>query len=147
MPSADCTIVYDERCPAIRRPQLLSFAEELSRRVAKGRHFSTLIAGDDAVRDLNRRFRRQNKTTDVLSFPAAGGPLLGDVAISYAQARVQAREFGHTIETEVKILMLHGVLHLLGFDHETDSGQMLSGERRWRKEFGLPLSLLERSEA
>ena len=70
---------------------------------------------------------------------------LGDVAISLPRARAQAREFGHTTEQELRVLMLHGLLHLLGMDHETDRGRMARAERRWRKRFGLPNGLIERA--
>jgi len=69
---------------------------------------------------------------------------LGDLAISLGRARAQAREFGHTTEEEVRILMLHGVLHLAGMDHETDGGRMARAERRWRRALGLPTGLIER---
>jgi probable rRNA maturation factor len=69
---------------------------------------------------------------------------LGDIAISLGRARVQAREFGHTVEQEVQILMLHGVLHLCGHDHDTDSGAMARAEKRWRAKLGLPNGLIER---
>ena len=81
----------------------------------------------------DRRFR--------LSTPE---PFLGDIAISLGRARAQAREFGHSIEQEVQILMLHGVLHLCGHDHEADSGAMARAEKRWRAKLGLPNGLIER---
>jgi probable rRNA maturation factor len=90
------------------------------------------------LRRLNRQFRGLDYPTDVLSFPAAApAARLGDLAISLGRARAQAREFGHDIEHEVEILMLHGLLHLLGFDHETDRGQMARAEKRWRTRLGL----------
>jgi probable rRNA maturation factor len=69
---------------------------------------------------------------------------LGDIAVSIQRARTQAREYHHTLEAEIRILMLHGVLHLLGMDHESDSGQMKRTEMRWRSKLGLPLGLIER---
>ena len=78
-----------------------------------------------------------------VSFSMSGG-FLGDIAISLGRARAQAREFGHAIEQEVQILMLHGVLHLMGHDHETDSGAMARAEKRWRAKLGLPNGLIER---
>lgn len=101
------------------------------------------------MRRLNRQFRGKDATTDVLSFPSGNGQArrpapLGDIAISVARARAQAREFGHTTEQEVRVLMLHGVLHLLGMDHETDGGQMARAEQRWRERLGLPVGLIER---
>ena len=75
---------------------------------------------------------------------SATAPFLGDIAISLGRARAQAREFGHTLEQEVQILMLHGVLHLMGHDHESDSGAMARAEKRWRAKLGLPNGLIER---
>jgi probable rRNA maturation factor len=70
---------------------------------------------------------------------------LGDIAISAARARAQARDFGHSTEDEIRILMLHGVLHLLGMDHETDAGVMARAEKRWRARLGLPNGLIDRT--
>jgi len=106
-----------------------------------------VIAGDAELRRLNKRFRGKNSTTDVLSFPSAGGNVFaGDVAISADRARAQATEHGHSIDDELRILMLHGALHLKGMDHETDSGKMARAETRWRKRLGLPSGLIERTD-
>ena len=127
---------------------LVGFARRLERDVAKGGRFDCLVTGDAELRKLNLQFRGKDYATDVLSFPAgAGYPSLGDLAISAARARAQAREFGHTTEDELRILMLHGVLHLLGMDHETDGGRMARAERRWRRELGLPNGLIERAQS
>ena len=94
---------------------------------------------------MNHKFRRKNEATDVLSFPSgeeAGS--LGEIAISLNRARQQAAAHGHDTPREIRILLLHGVLHLMGMDHENDSGQMARAERRWRKHYGLPLGLIER---
>ena len=131
----------------LRRAPIERFARTLQKEVAKGRPFDALITGDTELRRLNRDFRGKDYATDVLSFPSsrdAVGPFLGDIAISLGRARAQAREFHHSIEHEVQILMLHGVLHLLGHDHETDSGAMARAEKRWRRELGLPNGLIER---
>src|SRR5215469_12137371 len=88
-----------------------------------------LIAGNRRLQALNRRFRKKNKPTDVLSFPdsrSAGG----DIAISAAIARENARRYGHSATHELKILVLHGMLHLAGFDHETDNGRMAKIESK-----------------
>jgi probable rRNA maturation factor len=107
--------------------------------------FGCLITGDAELRRLNREFRGLDYPTDVLSFPAAGpGYHLGDLAISLGRARAQAREFGHAVEREVEILMLHGVLHLLGYDHEKDRCRMAKAEKRWRTSLGLATGLIER---
>jgi probable rRNA maturation factor len=79
-----------------------------------------------------------------LSFPGSGD-YLGDIAISMARARAQARRYGHALEDEIRILMLHGVLHLRGMNHESDSGEMARSELRWRRKFGLPTGLIERA--
>lgn len=112
---------------------------------------SVLFTTDKAIRRLNREFRGQNKATDVLSFPAASGfvgaEIAGDLAISVPTALRQAREQGHALTSELKILMLHGLLHLAGYDHETDAGQMARRERKLRAALRLPLGLIERAEA
>lgn len=139
------SIIYRQRFAAIDRPELARFAGRLSRAAADGRSFECLIAGDDELRSLNRRFRRKNKPTDVLSFPSEGEIFLGAIAISYDRARAQASAFHHRIETEIRILMIHGVLHLVGMDHETDSGEMALEEGRLRRKFGLPTGLIART--
>jgi probable rRNA maturation factor len=130
------------------RPRALDrFACKLQREIARGRAFDCLITGDAEMRRLNRDFRGQDHATDVLSFPgltAGFGSHLGDLAISIQRARAQARQFGHDPEEEVSILMLHGVLHLLGMDHENGDGRMERAERRWRSRLGLACGLIER---
>ena len=111
---------------------------------------TVLLTSDAALRDLNRRFRHKNKPTDVLSFPstnpASGAEkIAGDVAISVETARRQSVEQGHALATEIKVLILHGLLHLAGYDHETDTGKMLRRERTLRAQLGLPQGLIERS--
>lgn len=111
---------------------------------------SVLLTTNKEMRALNRRFRQQDKPTDVLSFPAAGGAQaasLGDIAISSVIARAQAQRFGHTLEQELNILVLHGLLHLAGYDHEHDHGKMHRIERRLRSKLALPDSLTERGAA
>ena len=124
---------------------LESFARILRRGVARGHEFHCLLTGDRELQSLNREFRRKDYPTDVLSFPSGTSDRLGDIAISLARARAQAREWKHSLEDEVRILMLHGVLHLTGMDHETDSGEMRRAEMRWRKKLSLPTALTERA--
>ena len=133
----------------LRRRPIERFARTLQSEVARGRWFDCLITTDAELRRLNRDFRGKDEATDVLSFPSGCRPpapdrRLGDVAVSASRARVQARQFGHTVEQEIQILMLHGVLHLMGLDHETDRGRMARSERRWRTSLGLPQGLIER---
>lgn len=100
------------------------------------------------MRRLNREFRGKHKSTDVLSFPAArNGKLAGDIAISRDIARQNAKILGHSLGEEVKILLLHGLLHLAGHDHETDDGEMAELEQRLRARLKLPRGLIERASA
>jgi probable rRNA maturation factor len=105
---------------------------------------NVLITGNARVRELNRRFRRKNKPTDVLSFPRVEG---GDIAISLDIARENAKQFGHSSTDELKVLVLHGMLHLAGYDHERDNGRMAAREARLRAQLKLPNSLIERSDS
>jgi probable rRNA maturation factor len=109
-----------------------------------------LLADDATLKALNCNYKRKNKSTDVLSFPAADGPqherrMAGDLAISVETAERQAAEHGHSLAAELKILVLHGVLHLTGQDHERDGGAMERKERRLRRKLGLPEGLIERA--
>ncbi|HET7103655.1 MAG TPA: rRNA maturation RNase YbeY [Terracidiphilus sp.] len=111
---------------------------------------AVLLTTDAAIRRLNRQFRGVGKATDVLSFPASGPgteAVAGDLAISVPMARRQAASHKHTLATELKILILHGLLHLAGYDHEADSGRMARRERLLRGRLGLPPGLIERAAA
>jgi len=103
-----------------------------------------LITSSAHVRRLNRRFCGKDKATDVLSFPVAEGTA-GDIAISAEVGVRNARRLGHSPADELKILILHGLLHLAGFDHETDGGAMARKEARLRRALGLPAALIERT--
>ncbi len=112
------------------------------------------LGTDAELRRLNRRFRGKDKATDVLSFPAEPIPGLppehqraGDLAVSVETAARQAEEHGHSLATELRILLLHGLLHLHGLDHETDGGEMAARERALRGRFRLPSALIERASA
>ena len=102
------------------------------------------ILPDSRVKALNREYRRKNTGTDVLSFPGIGD-YLGDIAISRGIARKQAKLLGHSLAVEIRVLALHGLLHLLGYDHETDNGRMARAEARLRRKARLPLGLIARS--
>ena len=109
-----------------------------------------LLTGDAAMKRMNREFRGKNKATDVLSFPTPteiASEHAGDLAISLETATRQAEAYGHSLRDEVRILLLHGLLHLHGLDHETDTGEMAAREAELRKELRLPVSLIERAEA
>lgn len=124
---------------------LTDFARDLSRRIAGGRAFDCLIADDAELRRLNLTFLKNDYPTDVLSFP--NGDTLGEIAISAERAEAQARSFGHSRMDEIRILMLHGLLHLSGLDHENDRGEMARAEAHWRGQFGLPETLIARTVA
>ena len=109
---------------------------------------TVLLTTDASIRGLNRRFRGKNKATDVLSFPAEGvgaEGVAGDLAISVTTALGQATEQGHSLSTEIKVLILHGLLHLAGYDHEVDDGKMARRERLLRTKLKLPQGLIERA--
>ena len=109
------------------------------------------LVSDATMRRLNREFRDVDRVTDVLSFPAEpvpaprDGKFLGDLAIATGLAGRQARRFGHSTAKELRILALHGLLHLLGYDHQTDLGAMRRLEERLRRRAGLPVGLIGRA--
>jgi probable rRNA maturation factor len=139
---SNATLLFQHPSRRVRRAELRAFWRELA--VTMGSSAATCLVTTDAeLRRLNREFRRQDSATDVLSFP--GGE--GEVAISLDRAEEQAAEMGHSVDDELRILMLHGLLHLKGMDHETDSGEMKRAEVRWRKKFQLPIGLIERAHA
>jgi probable rRNA maturation factor len=108
------------------------------------------LVSDARMRTLNRSFRGKDYATDVLSFPSAeplGSGYLGDIVIATGVAQRQADDVGHSVSTELKVLALHGLLHLLGYDHETDQGEMAKAENALRKKAGLEQGLIHRHSA
>lgn len=133
----------------VLRTPLREFLSRTVERIAPGRAVTCLITTDKEMRSLNLRFRGKDSPTDVLSFPAVsapGGDVLGELAISFDRASEQAAVQRHGIEEELRILILHGILHLRGMNHETDRGEMARAERAWRKRLGLSNGLIERAE-
>lgn len=132
----------------LRGTQLKEFAEA-ARRAAKLRgEVTVLLTTSECIKELNQRYRKQGKATDVLSFPAPSElrkEVAGDLAISVDIAADYAQRLGHSLTKELCILILHGMLHLAGHDHETDDGEMAALEAKLRKRFGLPQSLIERT--
>jgi probable rRNA maturation factor len=102
------------------------------------------LVSDARIRALNRRYRGKDRATDVLSFPGAAPATLGDIVIAAGVARRQAQAAGHSVQTELRVLALHGLLHLLGYDHERDAGRMARVEARLRVRGGLREGLIER---
>jgi len=141
MPDNPTSVIFQHPSPKVRRSELRRFLKDLAREIAPGQSVTCLIAPDADLSALNRKFRGKNHATDVLSFPP------DDIAISFDRAAAQAAELGHSIEKELRILMLHGLLHLAGMDHEIDGGAMKRTEARWRKKLGLPAGLIERVTA
>lgn len=146
--------------PTVRAPGLARWLQSVAPARARG-SVTVAIVTDARVRALNRAYRKQDQNTDVLSFPAEGppegrphrhsrgpafaGPVLGDVVIAAGVARRQAKAAGHSLQTELRILSLHGLLHLLGYDHEHDDGRMARLERRLRRKGDLREGLIERA--
>jgi len=145
----------DNRVPSART--LARFLCEAQSAVRLRGQVSVLLTTDNAIRRLNRQFRGKDKPTDVLSFPVlarisrsrrwspADRDIAGDLAISIPTARKQAKTLGHALSIEIKVLMLHGLLHLAGYDHETDGGEMARREERLRTKLRLPHGLIDRS--
>jgi probable rRNA maturation factor len=149
MPTRQTSLLFQVATPGLARRGAKAFAKRLESEVAGGRSFCCLITNDKELRRMNRQFRKKDYATDVLSFPPenAADSVLGEIAISFDKATQQAEEHRHAVADEVALLMLHGVLHLLGMDHETDRGQMARAERQWRSSLGLPAGLIERRTA
>jgi probable rRNA maturation factor len=141
----------------ITKPVLTRFLLRAKKAVGLEGEVHVLLADDATLRRLNKSFRGKDKATDVLSFPAGpstvffsepeGPGLEGDLAVSLETALRQANRFGHTLKEEVCILFLHGLLHLAGYDHEVDDGQMAVRETQLRHELKLPVGLIARTAA
>jgi probable rRNA maturation factor len=151
--------VVDATGARVRAPGLAAWLSRVAPRTARGTVTVALVS-DAKVRILNRTYRRKDAATDVLSFPASDLPAatrrraasdlpasLGDIVIARGLARRQALEAGHPEGTEWRVLALHGLLHLLGYDHEGDNGRMAKVEARLRRQGGLAVGLIERERA
>jgi probable rRNA maturation factor len=154
--------VCDLRGRPVRAPGLGAWLSALAPKGTRGT-VTVVLAGDGAVRRLNREWRRIDRATDVLSFPAGddervtghsrgrshakGAPPhhLGDIVIARGVAARQARQMGHSLPVELRVLALHGFLHLVGYDHDLDAGEMARVERRLRQRGGLTAGLIERA--
>jgi len=124
--------------PRFPRRDIAAFTRRVLRQLdVRADDVAIAFVSDDAMRRLNRDFRRKDKTTDVLTFPGDEPTHLGDIVISIDQAKRQARDEKHSLATEVRYLIVHGVLHSLGYDHETDAGQMNALELKVRSKLGL----------
>lgn len=142
-------VIFDPPNPgastrSVSAAQLQRFARRAQKLAEVQGEVDILIATNKRLRDLNRRFRRKDKPTDVLSFPRPTG---GDIAISAQIALDNAQRYGHSFANELKILVLHGMLHLAGYDHESDNGRMARAEARLRSRLKLPASLIDRTHS
>ena len=146
-------LVSDERGRRIAASALGPWLRRVAPARARGVVHVALVS-DARMRVLNRRYRRKDRLTDVLSFPVGrigrkgvqpGQPFLGDIVIARGVAERQARDAGHHYAAELRVLALHGLLHLLGYDHEHDDGAMRRVEARLRRRGGLREGLIERT--
>jgi len=137
-------VIVHSKVRGVSARALGQFAARAQRAAGVRGEVDVLVTSSAALRRLNRRFRGKNAATDVLSFPSADGTA-GDLAISAEIAARNARRLRHSAADELKILILHGLLHLAGYDHETDAGEMARKEARLRRALGLPVALIERA--
>ena len=140
-------IILEHETEGTSARALSLFAAKAQRAVGLRGEVNIRIASSRELQELNRRFRKKNQPTDVLSFPSETPKLAGDIAISGEIAAANAAEMGHSPQTELKVLILHGLLHLAGYDHETDDGEMRTRETSLRRKLGLPVGLIERAHA
>ncbi len=142
MSALETTLLNRQRKVAIDRTALERFLGRLTRHVPPGaaNAWSVCLVSDRRIRQLNREYRATDRVTDVLSFPGDGEPdpdgslYLGDVVISASSAKREAGRRGHSLRRELQTLALHGYLHLLGYNHETDDGRMMRLQRRLQRE-------------
>lgn len=143
-------VILKKRVPGLSQAELAKFLVRARRAARLREKVSVLVTGSRELHRLNLKFLGKDKPTDVLSFPAPPGArdgLAGDIAISAEIAAQNARRLGHEVAEEIKILVLHGVLHLAGYDHEHDSGEMARKEQQLRRALALPVGLIERAES
>jgi probable rRNA maturation factor len=149
-------VILQKKVAGLSEGALQRFVLRARKAVGLRTQVNVLVTSSVAVRSLNRQFRKQNKATDVLSFPSnplssesrarAKTKTAGDVAVSADIALENSIKLGHPLSQEVKILVLHGILHLAGFDHERDNGEMARKEAKLRRALRLPAALIERAQ-
>lgn len=143
------TIILERRVRGLSERKLAQFVSAACRSLSLPAGATVLVTSNRRMHALNARFRGKKRATDVLSFPGPEfvGGFAGDIAISLDIAARNAHSLGHTVGDEVRILVLHGLLHLAGYDHETDDGKMARREKMMRKKLGLPSGLIERTRS
>jgi probable rRNA maturation factor len=148
--SGQTVVILRKLVPNLSQLALARFAARAARAARLPGRVNVLVTSNRDLQALNRRFRGKDSPTDVLSFPPLPGldpDLAGDIAISAEMAAQSARALGHPPADEIKILVLHGILHLAGYDHESDHGAMARQEEKLRRELRLPSSLITRNSA
>ena len=142
-------VILQKRVADLTELALVRFVDRARQAAGLKGMVDVLVTSNSEMKTLNRRFRGKDKPTDVLSFPAAADTprkkFAGEIAISAEMAAQNARSLGHPPAQEIKILVLHGILHLRGYDHEQDHGQMAKRERQLRARLRLPLGLIDRT--
>jgi probable rRNA maturation factor len=141
-------VIWQKRVTDLSELALDRFVARARRAAGLKGRVNVLVTSSAEMKSLNRRFRGKDKATDVLSFPAEADSqegLAGEIAVSAEIAAHNARALGHSPAEEVKVLVLHGILHLRGYDHECDNGQMARREKQMRAKLRLPSGLIERS--
>ncbi len=140
-------VILEHQPKGVRERALALFAGKAQRAVGVRGEVCIFITSSRELRDMNRRFRKKDEATDILTFRLGPNRVksAGDLAISGEIASENAAELGHSTETELKVLILHGLLHLAGYDHEIDNGQMKARETELRKQLNLPTGLIERA--
>jgi len=141
------TIILKRRVPGVSVPALERFAAQACGAIGLQGAVTILITGNRELKALNGRFKKKSQATDVLSFPAPcfAPDFAGDIAISAEIAARNARSLGHSAADELRVLILHGILHLAGYDHERDGGEMARRELTLRRRLVLPAALIERA--
>jgi len=143
------TIILKRPVVGLNQRTLAAFVVQACRAAGLEGTVTVMVTGSREMRSLNLRFSGKSRATDVLSFPAPAfvNGFAGDIAVSLDIAARNARALGHSVAEEVRILALHGVLHLAGYDHEDDQGAMAKKEQSLRKRLALPTGLIERNSA
>jgi probable rRNA maturation factor len=141
------TVVLSRRVPGLSERALSAFVRDACRAAGLKGAPTVLVTSSRRMRQLNAKFRGKDYATDVLSFPSPTfvEGFAGDIAVSADIAARNARALSHSVANEIEILVLHGVLHLAGYDHESDNGKMAGKEIRLRRKLGLPAALIERA--
>ena len=127
----------------------IDFDFNLIKKISKDltkKYIELIITNNDEIKELNKTFRDKNKPTDVLSFPQNNKKIAGSIVISIDFIKQASYEYNHTLDDELALLFIHGLLHLLGYDHERDDGKMRKKEEKLIKKYNLPDSLIVRNE-